>query len=264
MAKILLFDLDNTLIWDEQSMREAFEAACMHAARCTAVEHAKLEKYVREEADRLFRGLETYSYADAIELTCLEALWSQFRKDLHPMLRRLGQIAPAYRKAAWTAGLQRAGVDNEDLGAALAEMFMVERRKRPLLYEDTLRTLNQLVQDYRMLILTNGDPDLQQEKVDGIAGLADFFEHIVISGCFEEGKPGGAMFRHSLSLAGACPEECIMIGDNLLTDILGANRAGIPSIWVNRSGKARSSAIAPDREVTSLSEIPGLLRSLTF
>lgn len=46
------------------------------------------------------------------------------------------------------------------------------------------------------------------------------------------GKPETPMFELALERFGAAPGEALMIGDRLDTDILGANRAGIPSVLV--------------------------------
>ena len=45
-----------------------------------------------------------------------------------------------------------------------------------------------------------------------------------------------------------------MVGSNLMTDILGANRAGIKSVWVNRHNKERNEVI-PTFEITHLGEL---------
>jgi putative flippase GtrA len=42
------------------------------------------------------------------------------------------------------------------------------------------------------------------------------------------------MFRLALIKFKRKPEEAVMIGDQLMTDILGANRAGIDAIWVRK------------------------------
>jgi HAD superfamily phosphatase (TIGR01668 family) len=47
-------------------------------------------------------------------------------------------------------------------------------------------------------------------------------------------KPSRAMFRQALDRYGCRPSEAVMIGDQLLTDVLGANRAGIDAVWVDR------------------------------
>lgn len=45
-------------------------------------------------------------------------------------------------------------------------------------------------------------------------------------------KPSRKMYRLALERYSAQPEEAVMIGDQLLTDVLGANRADIDAIWV--------------------------------
>ncbi len=45
-------------------------------------------------------------------------------------------------------------------------------------------------------------------------------------------KPSRKMYLAALSKFGRKPEEAIMIGDQMMTDILGANRTGIEAIWV--------------------------------
>ena len=46
-------------------------------------------------------------------------------------------------------------------------------------------------------------------------------------------KPFSGGYRQALQLIGACPTETAMIGDQLLTDILGANRLGMYTIMVH-------------------------------
>lgn len=47
-------------------------------------------------------------------------------------------------------------------------------------------------------------------------------------------KPSRRMYLAALGKYKRKPEEAIMIGDQLVTDILGANRAGIEAIWVKQ------------------------------
>lgn len=50
-------------------------------------------------------------------------------------------------------------------------------------------------------------------------------------------KPSRRMYNAALEKYDRTPEQTMMIGDQLLTDIWGANRAGIDAIWVRRLGK---------------------------
>jgi HAD superfamily phosphatase (TIGR01668 family) len=45
-------------------------------------------------------------------------------------------------------------------------------------------------------------------------------------------KPGGAAFRRALNLMGLAPEHAVVVGDQMLTDVLGGRRAGLHTILV--------------------------------
>ncbi|VTR46937.1 Uncharacterised protein [Actinobacillus pleuropneumoniae] len=47
----VLFDLDDTLLWDERSVEEAFEVTCQAGAAETGVDASALLAAVREEAE---------------------------------------------------------------------------------------------------------------------------------------------------------------------------------------------------------------------
>ncbi len=46
------------------------------------------------------------------------------------------------------------------------------------------------------------------------------------------GKPKTTGFSQALARCGQAPERCAMVGDQVFTDVLGANRAGVRSILV--------------------------------
>ena len=145
------------------------------------------------------------------------------------------------------------------MGAELAERFPAERRNRPIVYEETFQVLDALKGSYKLLLLTNGSPDLQQEKLLGVPELTPYFDEIIISGDFGKGKPDASIFRHALERLGIEPEDGIMVGDKLTTDILGANTIGMTSVWVNRSGRTRTEDIVPSHEISRLDELLPLL-----
>lgn len=47
------------------------------------------------------------------------------------------------------------------------------------------------------------------------------------------GKPGAAGYLKALELLGASASEAVMIGDQLFTDVYGANKLGIATVLVN-------------------------------
>lgn len=260
--KAILFDLDDTLLWDDRSVQEAFDATCQWAAERAGVDSQQLEKAVREQARELYASYETYPFTMMIGINPFEGLWADFREGEQEEFRKLELLAPAYRKAAWTAGLLALGIDNAELGAELAERFPAERRARALVYDDTFHVLNQLKGNYKLLLLTNGSPDLQREKLAGVPEIAPYFDHIIISGEFGRGKPDASIFRHALQLLEIAPEEGLMVGDKLTTDVIGALGVGMEAVWINRHRIQRSDEIVPSYEIDELKELLELLPNL--
>lgn len=260
--KAVCFDLDDTLLWDERSVREAFEATCQYAEQQSGIDAEQLELKVREAARSLYASYETYSFTQNIGINPFEALWAHFTGGEHTAFRTLEKIAPEYRVAAWTNGLLSLGVDDPKLGETCAELFMTERRNRPYVYDETFEVLDRLRERYPLLLLTNGSPSLQQEKLDGVPGIASYFDHIVISGNHDHGKPNRSLFEHALGLLGLKPEETIMVGDKLTTDIIGAIQMGMHNAWINRHEMKPSEDIAPEYTITNLLELYEVIEAI--
>lgn len=260
--KAILFDLDDTLLWDDRSVKEAFEATCAEAAKHYDLDPAQLEEAVRREARALYESYETFPFTKMIGINPFEGLWANFTEGEQEEFRKLQALAPGYRQASWTRGLKALGIDDEALGLKLAEQFPAERRSRPIVYEETFEVLDQLKTNYRLLLLTNGSPDLQKEKLAGVPQLAPYFDHIVISGEFGEGKPAASIFRHAMQLLNITADEGIMVGDKLTTDILGSNTVGMRNMWINRHGMERGSDIEPVHEIKSLRDMQAILDSI--
>ncbi|EES71975.1 HAD family hydrolase [Paenibacillus sp. MB22_1] len=261
--KAVCFDLDDTLLWDERSVKEAFAATCESAAsKINGLNPEQLEEAVRREARGLYESYETYPFTTMIGINPFEGLWATFSAGEQPEFRQLEQLAPTYRKESWRRGLLALGVDDEELAGELAEQFGRERRARPHVYEETFQVLKELQGKVKLLLLTNGCPALQQEKLDGVPELAPYFDEIVISGNFGKGKPDPSIFRHALERLGIQSNEAIMVGDKLTTDIKGSLSVGMTAVWINRDGKALTGDIVPDYEIKHLSELHGLLEKL--
>lgn len=99
----VLFDLDDTLLWDERSVEEAFRNACEAAG--DSIDPKELEVAVRREARNLYETYETFPFTKMIGINPYEALWSNFSAGEQPEFRKLQQLAPVYRKESWRRGL---------------------------------------------------------------------------------------------------------------------------------------------------------------
>ncbi len=60
----------------------------------------------------------------------------------------------------------------------------------------------------------------------------DFCEALGIGCVRHAGKPGVKGFREALEQTGRTPAQALMVGDQIFTDVWGANRAGIASVLV--------------------------------
>lgn len=261
MLKAVLFDLDDTLIWDKKSIKEAFVATTKVAEKEFSVDSEKLEKAVRDEARKLYSSYETYEFTQMIGINPFEGLWGDFLDDDHEHFQKLKEIVPAYRKEAWKRGLKRLGIEDERFAEKLANLFPSERKKNPFVYEETFRVLEALKGRYKLVLLTNGSPDLQNTKLGLTPELVQYFDDVIISGAFGRGKPDPSIFDHVLKKVNVKKEDALMVGDNLNTDIKGANSLGIKSVWINRDHKEKSD-IEPDYEIYHLEELFPLLDSL--
>ncbi|WP_088105375.1 HAD family hydrolase [Halalkalibacter urbisdiaboli] len=260
MIKAVFFDLDDTLLWDQKSVKEAFVATCKVAQEKYNLDLEEFEEAVRKEARELYASYETYDFTQMIGINPFEGLWGNFLDD-DDNFRKMKDIVPTYRKEAWTRGLKALGIDDPDFGAELAERFPAERRNKPFVYEESFQVLDELKGKYKLLLLTNGSPDLQNTKLDITPELVPYFDEIVISGAFGRGKPDVTIFEHALSLMNLNKDEAIMVGDNLMTDILGASRVGMKSVWINRHDKQRNEVV-PDYEIKHLEELYPILNEL--
>ncbi|WML40021.1 HAD family hydrolase [Neobacillus sp. OS1-2] len=261
MIKAIFFDLDDTLLWDQKSVKDAFASTCKAAENRYGVDADQLEDAVREAARKLYSSYDFYPFTQMIGINPFEGLWGNFLDENDSNFMKMKETAPVYRKDAWTTGLRMMGVDDPDFGEWLAELFPQERRKSPIVYEETFTTLDLLKGKFKLLLLTNGSPDLQNTKLEITPELVPYFDEIVISGAFGKGKPDPSIFEHALSLLSVKKEEVIMVGDNLMTDILGANCAGIKTVWINRHKKERNEVI-PTYEIKHLEELFPILENL--
>ncbi len=139
-----------------------------------------------------------------------------------------------------------------DAGFVLADddvAVVVASIDREITYEK-LKRATQLIRGGARFIATNLDPTVPTE--DGLApGTGSMIAALqTASGVTPTaiGKPGAAMFELAMELMGAQPATTAMIGDRLDTDILGAQRAGLKTIFVLSGSNNRTEAepYAPD------------------
>ncbi len=128
---------------------------------------------------------------------------------------------------------RKLGVDAEH-AARLAEQVRAEvlRPENYTLYPDANAALAGALRcGYRNWLVSNNYPELP-ETVRRL-GLERYFDGYVVSALIGFDKPRPEIFRRALELAGN-PAVCLMVGDNPVADVAGAQRCGIPAALVHR------------------------------
>ncbi|MGI5823457.1 MAG: HAD family hydrolase [Dethiobacteria bacterium] len=129
-------------------------------------------------------------------------------------------------------------------------------------YEDTKIFFEKVGKSFPICVVSDADADMIQPLEDLYA-----FDRVFISEEHQayKGSPGSSFFKAVVEHYGVQPEEILHIGDSK-HDVLGADRVGLQSCWLNRKGLAWPSQEAPPVHtvtVTSLQEAAALLEKKT-
>lgn len=200
--KHLFFDLDHTL-WDFEKNSEA-------ALRILFTDH---------QLDRIFPSFESFHHHYK-EINA--DMWYQYSK---------GKVSKEeLRIRRFLDTLQRYEVRDKVLAGKLGNAYVRISPYQKNLFPGTHETLSQLKQDGHLLhIITNGFMEIQDVKLRNTE-IRDYFDIVLCSEEVGVQKPHADVFQSALARAGALASESVMIGDNLHTDVLGAERVGIRGI----------------------------------
>ncbi len=97
------------------------------------------------------------------------------------------------------------------------------------------RVLADAAGSYDCSLITNGLGAVQRGRL-AKTGIGKYLSHIFISEEMGVAKPSAAYFEAVLETLGAERNECLVIGDSLSSDMLGAWNAGISKCYLNRKG----------------------------
>jgi putative hydrolase of the HAD superfamily len=257
MRRVLLFDLDETLMVEEPAAIAAFEATSQLAAVRYEIEAHALATGARSRARALWYAASTHDYCMRVGISSWEGLWCRFEGN-GPDVRSLRDWSPTYRHETWRLALADQGVDDSQLAGELAERFGVERRARHRVFADVAAALTRLSETHSLALVTNGAACLQREKL-AASGLGDHFDAVVVSADLGVAKPDAAVFEQALSQLGANRDQAVMVGDSLSKDVDGALAAGLGAVWVNRNGFPAPPNRPDLIEISTLAALPRAL-----
>ncbi len=239
-APVVLFDLDDTLMAHREAVALGIAEQVRHRA-------------YRAEADAAasrWHELEERHYADYLA----------------------GVLSYEQQRRARAAEFARAY--GEELGDAAAGAWFAEYfehyRAGWAMHDDVLPALDAIaaaLPGVRYGIITNGELEVQAAKVVRLA-LDGRIEHVIASGVLGVAKPDPAIFEAALerfARSGQDVSGAVYVGDRLRTDAIGAARAGLVGVWIDRHGEgpapedsAEADAIGVIR-IRSLAELPAAI-----
>ena len=108
-------------------------------------------------------------------------------------------------------------------------------------------------------IVTNGNKLVQYPKLRR-SGLDRVMEYVFISEELGAEKPTKAFFDRVFDAIGSiAPEECLIVGDSLTSDMRGGVNAGVRTCWYNPIGAENRTEVVPDHEITRLGQVVELI-----
>lgn len=119
-------------------------------------------------------------------------------------------------------------------------------------FPETIKLLDELKGKYKIALITNTPSSVKRviEKFE----LGKYFDTTILS--YEVGmlKTNPKMFEKALKELKLKKDEVMMVGDSMETDVMGAEKAGIKAVLVDRRGRREY-----ENKVSDLSEIKKFL-----
>ena len=108
-----------------------------------------------------------------------------------------------------------------------------------------VRRVKENISDSRIYIASNGATINAKGRIAS-TGLDRYIDGLFISEDMGVTKPDAAFFDLCLNRIGEPKSTCIMIGDSLSSDMLGAKNASLDSVWFMPSGNIEEAMTAYD------------------
>ncbi|XP_070578953.1 N-acylneuraminate-9-phosphatase-like [Ptychodera flava] len=202
--KLLIFDLDNTLVDTKRADKLAFE---------------EVKNFLQKECPNLdvdgvvslFRKYVTEAEVDPEEKISVDE----------------------WRTHLWGKAIGNGYVSSNGLDKQVYSKWKEMRLKEIFFTEEVKDLLVRLRQKYKLTLMTNGDSTVQHEKV-AVCSAEEYFDSIIVSGDYPHAKPHPSIYEVAFKQFSVLPSECVMIGDSLKTDIEGGLNSGLfATVWIN-------------------------------
>ena len=219
-VEAVCFDLDDTLYDYERYARAGLAAAADHLALLTG-------RRYHEELRRIYFD---EGVTDGTFDACIDRHELRGRHDLGPAV--VDELTDAFHGATTTL--------------------------EP--YPETEAVLSRLGEELALGLITDGRGG--HAKLRRL-GLADRFDEVLVTPTVGRSKSERAVFEHVLARLSTQPTAAVYVGDDPRSDFRVPNALSMTTVRVRRGRYAglepENDVAAPDHEVASLNELPGLV-----
>ncbi len=226
LPRVLLLDLDDTILDDTGGSAASWERACLE-----------------EGAPESLRG-------------AIRAAGARFWSD--PDRHRAGRAdLAAARRAIVTAALDDLGLHDPALATRVAARHDVLRDEAIAPLPGAFEALRAFRAAGTLLgLITNGSARHQRWKLARF-DLEAWFAYIGIEGEVGVGKPEPEAFERALTALEVAADDAWMAGDSLRFDVGGAQAVGLHAIWVDvhGTGVPEDVPVLPDRIVRGIADL---------
>lgn len=168
----------------------------------------------------------------ALHVDTVNEVFNTVKHDADLSVEKYGmQYTPIslYNKIAYKLGYS----SRYRLKEKCEELFL---ENLPILMDDTKEVLQKLKEDGYTLVLSSNTLLIEgttiAKALDKL-GIAHYFSHMYFSDQLELSKPNPLFFKHVQEQSLCLKSEIIHVGDNLLTDIIGASEFGFNTYQIN-------------------------------
>ncbi len=161
------------------------------------------------------------------------------------------------RQESFRQVLEAHGLVEPGVPEWMVRTWMDSRLTSVVLHPDVEPALRQLARAGHVLgAITNGNFPVARLP------LAASFSFIVHAEHVGAPKPAADPFLHAVRLAAGDASRWVHVGDDVETDIQGAQAVGMHAVWINRNGATLPPEVKPDAELPSLEGLPALVEAL--
>lgn len=122
--------------------------------------------------------------------------------------------------------------------------------------ECTLQVYKALSEKYRLVLATNGIDRIQRERIQA---FLPYTYKTYISENMNTIKPAEEFFQYIIDDMECDPEECLMVGDSMSNDMVGALDAGMDVCYYNIRNKIIPDGISVNYEIKGIEELLNIL-----